>query len=125
MNELHFAFQVRQHLNRGLHELRPEVVARLANAREEAIAHQKRRECQSMLATAGSFFHLEFDALRSKRLLLSLLLLLCVAVSLCWEANRQIDEQSDIDSALLADDLPISALTDKGFGVWLDDASSK
>ena len=34
MNEVQFAYKVRQHLNRGLHELQPETIGRLAAARE-------------------------------------------------------------------------------------------
>jgi hypothetical protein len=49
MNELHFAYKVRQHLNHGLHELPRE---RLAPGRceERALAQQKVSEHQSVLA---------------------------------------------------------------------------
>jgi hypothetical protein len=38
-------------------------------------------------------------------------------------ADQRITEQSAVDSALLADDLPIGAYTDKGFDAWLRSAS--
>jgi hypothetical protein len=42
-----------------------------------------------------------------------------------WQADQQISELEAIDSALLADDLPIGALTDKGFDAWLKSSSSR
>lgn len=38
-------------------------------------------------------------------------------------SDQQVSELSRIDSALLADDLPINAYTDKGFNAWLKQAS--
>lgn len=125
MNELHFAFQVRQHLNRGLNGLRPETTRRLAAARQNALAHQKQLVGQSILATAGDFVQFQLDNYRVKHLFVSFMLVLCVALTIGWIADRQVDELSDLDSALLADELPISAFTDKGFDAWLNNASSK
>lgn len=119
MNELHFAYKVRQHLNLGLHELRPETASRLAAARKKALSCQRRAVSQSILATAGSFVQHQFDNQRFKQILATLALLLCVVFSSFWMADQRINEQSDVDSALLADDLPIGAYTDKGFDAWL------
>lgn len=123
MNELHFAYKVRQHLNLGLHELRPETASRLVAAREKALASQKQTVNQSALATAGSFVLHQLDNLRFKQILATLALLLCVVFSSFWMADQRINEQSDVDSALLADDLPIGAYTDKGFDAWLRSTS--
>ena len=123
MNELHFAYKVRQHLNLGLHELGSETVDRLATAREKALSCQKQAVNQSVLATAGSFVLHHFDSLRFKQILATLALLLCVVFSSFWMADQRIDEQSDVDSALLADDLPIGAYTDTGFDAWLRSTS--
>ena len=123
MNELHFAYKVRQHLNLGLHELSSETVGRLAAAREKALSCQKQAVNQSVLATAGSFVLHQFDDLRFKQILAALALLLCVVFSSFWMADQRINEQSDVDSALLADDLPIGVYTDKGFDAWLRSTS--
>ncbi len=37
-----------------------------------------------------------------------------------WQADEQMNELEDVDSALLADDLPLDAYTDQGFAAWLD-----
>ncbi len=124
MNELHFVFKVRQHLNRSLHELRPETSDRLAAARQMALARQKQTASQSILATAGSYFHIPFENLRTKQLVAALTLAMCVVMASFWVADRRVNELSEIDSALLADELPISAFTDKGFSEWLKQAAS-
>jgi hypothetical protein len=125
MNELHFAYKVRQLLNRGLHELRPETTARLAAARQSALACQRQAVNQSVLATAGSFFQYHFDNLHIKQALAALALLLGLAFSAYWMADQRINELGAVDSALLADDLPIGAFTDKGFDTWLKRGSSQ
>jgi hypothetical protein len=123
MNELHFAHKIRQHLNRGLHDLPPATVARLDAARQRALAHQKIAVHQSILAAAGGFIQHQFDNMHVKQLLMATGLLICVASYSFWQADQQISELEAIDSALLADDLPIGALTDKGFDAWLKSAS--
>lgn len=123
MNELHFGYKVRQHLNLGLHELSPETASRLVAAREKALASQRQAVSQSVLATVGSFVQHQIDNLRFKQILATLVLLLCVVFSSFWMADQRINEQSDVDSALLADDLPIGAYTDTGFNTWLRSSS--
>lgn len=123
MNDEYFGYKIRQHLNRGLHELRPETTARLAVARESALACQRQAVSQSVLATVGGFVQSQFDNLRVKQLLAALALLVGVVFSAFWVADERVTELGEIDSALLADELPISAFTDKGFDAWLKRAS--
>ena len=125
MNEEHFAYKVRQHLNRGLQELSPETLERLTAVRQEALSYQKQTASLSVLATAGSFVQYHYDNLRIKQVLTALALFLCVIFSTYWMAERNVDELGAIDSALLADDLPIGAYSDKGFDAWLKHGSSE
>lgn len=125
MNELNFSYKVRQHLNRGLYELRPETADRLAAARKIALAHQKQTVRQSILATAGSYFHFSTDNLRIKQFVAAVVLAICAVTASLWVADQRINELSEIDSALLADELPISAFTDKGFSAWLKQGASQ
>ena len=124
MSESQFAFRIRQHLNRGLHELSPEVTGRLAASRERALAAQRQAQQQTVLAGAGSFFHHHFEGLRFKQAIASVAIFVCVVFSTFWLADQRVAELGAIDSALLADELPIGAFTDKGFHVWLKDAAS-
>jgi hypothetical protein len=125
MNEVQFAYKVRQHLNRGLHELRPETIARLAVARERALERQKIRVSQSVLASAGGYFQYHFDNYRLKQIVASIALLVAVVSSTLWLADQRVKELGAIDSALLANDLPLAAFTDKGFDTWLKRGSSE
>lgn len=119
MNELHFAYKVRQHLNRGLRELRPETTKRLATARQRAVANHKQSVRLSVLASVGGFAQHYFDGLRIKQVLTAFILLLCLVFTAYWIADQRVTELGAIDSALLSDDLPINAFTDKGFDAWL------
>ena len=124
MNEQHFAYKVRQHLNRGLHELSPKTLDRLASARQNALNHQKQTVSQSVLVAAGGLAHHYFDSHKHfKQAIAALLLLLGVVFSTYWIADQRIAEISDIDSALLSDELPIGAFTDTGFDTWLNHTS--
>ena len=125
MNEQHFAYKIRQHLNRGLRELPQGTADRLTAARELALAHQRRVVRQSMLASVGGHMQSYFENQRIRQLLGTLALLLCVASSAYWIADQRVAELGEIDSALLTDELPISAFTDLGFDAWLKHTSSQ
>ena len=125
MNDVQFAHKVRQHLNRGLHELRPDTISRLAVARARALERQKVRVGQSVLAGAGGFFQHHFDNYRLKQVIASIVLLLAVVSSTFWLADQRVKELGAIDSALLTNDLPLAAFTDKGFDTWLKRGSSE
>ena len=125
MNEQHFAYKIRLHLNRGLHELRPQTADRLLAARERALAHQRQAVGQSVLASVGGFVQYHFESPRIRQAISALALLLCVAGSTYWIADQRVAELGEIDSALLADELPISAFTDIGFDAWLKHNSSQ
>ncbi|SBT05494.1 conserved hypothetical protein [Candidatus Accumulibacter aalborgensis] len=125
MNELHFAYKLRQYLNRGLLELPPTTVDRLAGARERALARQKVAEHQTVLATAGSFVQHHIDSWHLRQVLLALAVVFGVATYTYWSADQNVAEMEAIDSALLADDLPIAAYTDRGFAAWLKSSASE
>ena len=125
MNELHFAYKLRQHLNRGLHELPPSTADRLAAARQRALSQQKQTVSLPVLATAGNFVQMHLERLHYKPLFAALALAACIVYTPFWVAERRVDELSAIDSALLSDELPIGAFTDKGFAAWLKQAAAE
>lgn len=125
MNEQHFAYKVRQHLNRGLHDVRPETLDRLAAGREAALARQKGAVGHSVLASAGNVFSFHFGGSRIRQFVAALAILGCALYSTYRIADQRVSEMGDIDSALLSDDLPIAAFTDKGFAAWLQSTSSR
>ncbi|WP_313953887.1 DUF3619 family protein [Accumulibacter sp.] len=125
MNELHFTYKVRQHLNRGLHDLPAATHSRLDGARLRALARQKATVHQSVLATAGHFIQEHAEGLRFKQMFVAFALVFGIATYTYWQADQRIAELEIIDSALLADDLPIAAFTDRGFDAWLKSSASQ
>lgn len=124
MKEQQFAARIREYLDHGLNTLPQETADRLAMARHIALKHQRQTISQSALAAAGSFLNIQTDIPRHYKPFIAALVLAATAVlSTLWLADQQVSELSKIDSALLADDLPINAYTDKGFNAWLKDAS--
>ncbi|MCP5269277.1 MAG: DUF3619 family protein [Zoogloeaceae bacterium] len=124
MNELHFAFRIRQYLNRGLQQIDTSQLDRLAAARAEALSAQKKPATIPALAAAGYFLdrHLSTPGLRPSLAVLALLI--AVALFIHWHSSELIDEMSAIDSALLADDVPVEALLDKDFQAWLKNSQA-
>jgi hypothetical protein len=124
MNELHFADKLRQHLNRGLREIDPATADRLSAARRAALARHEQVAARAVahpaLAAADTLFSFRFGDHRFSQTLAAVALLLCAFYSTFWIAERQARELGSIDSAILSDELPIGAFTDKGFAAWLD-----
>lgn len=122
--EREFAYKARHYLNQGADGLDPRVADRLYNARQSALAHQKLAGAQLSLAGVG---HTAADViLPYVRTVVALIGLAIgvVAVSV-WNDFEKAAENEEIDSALLADDLPINAYLDRGFHAWLSENSSQ
>lgn len=126
-HEEHFARQVCRSLEQGTHDLNPAIAERLRAARERALAH--RIAAAPSIATFGAgsaVMQLGGDERRHpvRTLLAILALLLGVVVAYYWNAFEQASENEEVDSALLADDLPPNAYLDRGFQAWLEKHSS-
>lgn len=119
MNELHFAHRVRQQLNRGLHDIDDDKLKRLKAAREAALSHQKQPAAVPVLASAAHFIRVHFENVRARHLLAGLIIIAGLAAYAQWQADEIIADMADTDSALLADDMPVEALTSKEFHSWL------
>lgn len=132
--EIEFASAVRRALDESVAELRAPALERLAAARAMALARKKPETVAApvfvpALAGAASMSH---DApaapqrghgrrpLRGLSLLLPLAALVIALVGVAaWEDQRRIDENADIDAAMLSDDVPLSAYLDHGFHAYL------
>lgn len=119
MNDLHFAFRVKQHLNRSLVEIDDDTLARLRTAREAALAIQKKPAAVPLLATAGHALRSQFEGRGVRVSLAALALAIAAALFVHWQSDRILAELSDFDSNLLSDVVPVEALVDKGFEEWL------
>jgi len=119
MNEPEFGNKVRHALNRGM-QLEPRTAARLREARELALArHGAGRD--PLPGSAGARLGRRRGLVRLSLTVVLPAVLLGVALTLIygWQQNQKAAEFADIDSRLLAGDLPIDAYLDKGFDAWL------
>ena len=123
MNEdTEFGYKTRQILNQGVDDLDRGVADRLRDARKTALNCQKVPVAGLRLAGIGR--DLEFSVLANARSLVAVLALIVGATgTYYWNAFEQAQEYEEIDSALLADELPPSAYLDRGFQAWLERAS--
>lgn len=117
-HEQHLGALVRQTLDDSCLDLSDSVTARLAQARQAALQHQK---METGLQLAG-FSHLVFDHLgRPLRTTLAVLALLTgMAGTWYWNTLQEAEDNIDVDAALLSDELPVDAYTDAGFRAWLE-----
>jgi hypothetical protein len=117
--ELQFAYRIRQIFNQGI-SVAPEMAARLAAARREALARQ-RPEPAPVLAWADNLVgNLGGWSGVSLRLLVpTVALVASVAAIYTWQQNQRAAEVEEIDAQLLTDELPIDAYLDRGFQNWL------
>jgi hypothetical protein len=123
MNEdAEFGYKARQILNQGVDNLDQRVAGRLQDLRQTALGCQKVQVAG--LHLAGSGRSLDFSLFANARNLVAIVALLAGAAgTYYWNAFELAQEYEEIDSALLADELPPSAYLDRGFQAWLERAS--
>lgn len=126
MNEERYAYRIRQALNHGLKDIPPSASRRLEAARHLALSKQKQAKPQLALAGGGHHAFSSGSPPRYFKQALSVLaLLLGMWLSFYWHSVQYVTELQDVDSALLADDLPPEAFLDNDFFEWLKDDSSE
>jgi len=118
MNELQLPYKVKHYLDRSAEGIDEKTARKLHAARERALARVAVRSSRLGLAGLGN---LSLDSLwPAMRSAVALLVLaLGVAGLTYWNSLEQADEYEEVDTALLADDLPIDAYLDRGFDAWL------
>lgn len=117
-----FGYKARQILNQGVDGLDGKILARLNQAHQKALNSQ--RVAVRGLRLAGVGYDVESSILPYARTVLAVIALVVGATGThYWNAFEQAQEFEEIDSALLADDLPPSAYLDRGFHAWLEHAS--
>ncbi len=118
------AYKVRHYLNMGADEVDRKTANKLFEARQNALAHQEIVGARLGLAGMG---HFAADIIfpHGRALVAIVGLVIGVIGVSTWNDTQKADELVEIDSALLADDLPINAYLDKGFQAWLSERSSQ
>jgi hypothetical protein len=125
MKEQQSAYRIKQLLDRGL-DLEAGTLARLKEAREQALARQRTRAPGLVFAWADNVTGGGSGGpswLVSRVLLpMALLIFGLVAISQ-WRETQQAADIEEIDAAVLAGDLPLDSYLDKGFDAWLKRSS--
>ena len=119
--EHEIARKIVRELDRGSRSIATDKVAKLALAREQALAHYRQTPTMGM-AAGGQFLIQMFERPASGiRYALSLaVLILGLTGIVYWQSsNGAGSEIADLDARLLTADLPIDAYLDKGFDSWL------
>jgi len=117
-----FGYKTRQILNEGVEALDNRVTTRLYEARQAALNGRPSAIARLRLAGIGSSLELAIYS-HARNLLAILALVIGATGTYYWDAYEQAREYEEIDSALLADELPPSAYLDRGFHAWLERAS--
>jgi len=127
LKEFNFGYKVRNALNENLDGLPASTIERLASARHLALSHKKntsplrRLAIGKMLAGhAGSLLDGQSPWMRRAAVAIPMIVLVFGLVGI-YQSERQqrISETADIDAAVLADELPLTAYLDQGFNAYL------
>ena len=122
--EQRFAERVRRALDESANALPDATLQRLALARKTALRAQRMPTLRAApvreLAAAGMGGSPRFGFARGS-FVFSVVVLVgaCLAGLYQFEQQRRIEELADVDTAVLNDDLPISAYADQGFNAYL------
>jgi hypothetical protein len=121
-----FARRICRVLDEETEVLDPSVIERLRAARERALTRQPIEAHENQIVGAGGtarlgrFGHHGDERGHPWRTLLAILMLVIgMSIAYYWNSFAQADENEQIDSALLADELPPKAYLDPGFQAWL------
>jgi len=117
--EQQFGYRVRRLLNLGAEGVDARVASRLFESRQKALARQRVAVAGLSLAGVGGLVT-ESLAGHARVALATLALLLGVTFTYCWNMYDQAAGYAEIDSAILADEVPFDAYLDQGFLEWLD-----
>lgn len=125
--ELDFAYKVRHALNQSAENLPPATLDRLAAARKQALSRKRADSPIAAFLLTGAFagsgthsFQGPSTFLGKMGLLLPLVVLIVFLFGIFQhEQQRHISELAELDTAVLADELPPDAYLDTGFSTYL------
>lgn len=122
-HENEIAEKIVRRLDLGSRNISSDAAARLAAAREEALAQFQFQQVPELgVAGLGRFISdmIERPASGGRYTISLAVLILGLAGIVFWQSsNGSGNEVADLDVRLLTDDLPIDAYLDKGFDSWL------
>ncbi|HEY3432372.1 MAG TPA: DUF3619 family protein [Rhodocyclaceae bacterium] len=121
--ELRIAHLVRQTLDGACRELPGDMTSRLEKARQLALQHQKTPVAGLRLAGMP---HMLVEGLGKplRTAMMILALFSGMAGTWYWNSMQAAEDNVDVDTELLSDDLPVAAYTDAGFRAWLEHSAN-
>ena len=123
--EYRFSSKIRRVLDQDCESLEPRLANRLHDIRQQAVARRQTVAVSNLrLANNLGPFTTSFLWSHARSFLAITALMLGMIGTYYWNTYEDADDYAEIDSALLADDLPVAAYTDQGFHAWLDRSSS-
>lgn len=124
--ELNFAYKVRHALNESADKLPPSTTEKLASARKFALSRQKKESGLRVLVSApvlaghaGRLFDAPLAWLGRMGVMVPVLALFALMASIYQVEQQHINDTAEMDAAVLADELPLSAYLDTGFNAFL------
>jgi len=121
MTEQEIGLFIRQNLNIGTARLGEATCERIFDARRVALAHHAKLQSQTTVFSVGHHV-LAWSTEHLRPFALALCLMTALFTCNYLMSRQHVAELEEVDSALLADDLPIDAYLDKGFDTWLSNA---
>ena len=118
MNEDDLARRIVGRLDRDLTDLPPDIAERLAQVRRRALSVNAERATVFLRLRAWIAGHRFVVGVA-----LPALFVLVAAATVFYLQNVTSPDPFDVETALLADELPIHAYTDPGFDAWLSHTS--
>ncbi|WIM05510.1 MAG: DUF3619 family protein [Candidatus Nitricoxidivorans perseverans] len=126
--EFRIASQICRVLDHGVEGLPSAVTSRLREARQGALAHQRATADDLITAGVGNGsrgFPVGRPYANVRILLAALALMIGAAGTYQWNQFQKAAEHAEIDSALLADEIPFNAYLDQDFLKWLDNLAQE
>ncbi|GAB4181363.1 MAG: hypothetical protein Fur0039_26230 [Rhodocyclaceae bacterium] len=121
-NEREFALRLCRHLDVAAADLAPATAHRLRIARQDALARSRVASIRTGLAGGGVASLDEILPALRPSIAVAAIALAAAGFSY-WNSLDQASELAEVDTALLADELPINAYLDQGFPQWLKRSS--
>lgn len=122
-NDTELGSKVARLLDRSLDGIKQGTLYRLQSARRASLENY-RLAADTVAVGGGALARSGNSQYFNARMLLPLIaLLFALAGTAYWQILQQDDDNEEIDSLLLSDDLPINAYLDKGFDAWLKHSS--
>jgi hypothetical protein len=121
MNERELISRIKQDLNYGTGRLKTQVTDGLRQSRERALdAYAAQSQSENAYAFAGQYGH-GHHFISRKWLPLAFVSLLLIGV-VYWQ-QQDLNNEENIDVALLTSEIPLNAFVDQNFHRWLDQTS--